>query len=189
MDLTQLTQHSTQIATILAVLISLWRYVVNPIVKVGKRVHKTSEELTKSLPILLQLSREFSSKSGELTLSETIRGLQINAAINLKILKILSNKFNLAWFHASSSGEYLYISENLLNLMGLDFEQAKGHGWRNAICEKNRNIVITEWEKSISEKREFDSTFTYCKFSNHENTVLSKHLNFVKTLTKIQLVN
>lgn len=175
MDLSQLNQYSAQIAGILAALVALYRFVVSPLLRIVKRTRNTSEDLAKALPILLELSKTFSTNDGKLTLPGEIKELQQLSKINADLLRALGNKLNLCWFRSDANGNCVYASNKLLELMGITLEQSLGSGWKNSICSKFRDKVIEDWDMAIKEKREFDLEYAYCQGLSHKEIQIHCH--------------
>jgi len=175
MDLTEITKHWSQIVSLFGGLYACWRYVASPALKVSRKIQNTSEELSKALPVLLQLAKRYSSDDGELNLPEKIQELQHSVTISHELLKALGNKLNIAWYQTDINGDCLYISNELSKFMGLTLEQAKGSGWKNAIQESDRVRVAEEWRTSVKEQREFDLNYSYHQFSNKKDIPIHCH--------------
>lgn len=167
LDLNQITSYVTVIASFLGGLAVLYRYIAVPSVKAVKKISHTSEELTKSLPILLELAGQF-SKEGKLTLPDKIKELNDFTVANFELLKALGNKLKIAWYQSDLHGNYTYISDELAVLMGINLGQSLGGGWKNAVCEPYRENVIQEWMEAVKEKRELDINYAYCHGMTHK---------------------
>ena len=182
MDLTEITKYWSQIASLFGALYAGWRYIAQPTLRVSRKIQNTSEELSKALPVLLQLAKRYSSSDGELNLPEKIQELQHSVAINYELLKALGNKLNIAWYQSDINGDCVYISNELSKLMGLTLDQAKGSGWKNAVQEGDRVRVADEWENSVKEQREFDLNYSYYQFAT--STEIPIHCHSYKILNE-----
>lgn len=179
MDLETLTTLSTQIGAVLAGCAALLRYVAFPSLKAVKKLRLTSEELTKSLPILLELAERF-SKEGKLILPNKLQELQDSVIVNAEVLRALGNKLKLCWYRTDANGNYVYISNELSKLMGITLEQSLGNGWKNSICTQFRENVVDEWNLSIKEKREFNFDFAFCHTPTHKEIPVNSHTHLIK---------
>ena len=178
-DLNQLTVYLTQIVGFGVAIAGFWRYCLTPGMKAVRKVSQTSEELTKSLPILLELAGRFSD-NGRLVLPDRIQELQDSVTINTEVLRVLGNKLKLCWYKADVNGNYVYISNELTKLMNITLEQSLGNGWKSSICDRFKENVIEEWNLSVQERREFDMNFAFCQNSTHKEILINSHSHVIK---------
>jgi PAS domain S-box-containing protein len=65
-------------------------------------------------------------------------------------------------------GNLVWANHAYLDLVGRHSHEMMGQGWRNAICEREREHVVREWEAAVRDKRDFHSKFNMVTRTNAE---------------------
>jgi PAS domain S-box-containing protein len=58
-------------------------------------------------------------------------------------------------FRTDIEGNCIYVNDRWCEISGLSIDEAAGFGWVNAIHPSDRELVTTEWNNSVQEKRHF----------------------------------
>ncbi|MEP6338482.1 diguanylate cyclase, partial [Parasphingorhabdus sp.] len=64
-------------------------------------------------------------------------------------------------FLTDSNGDCIYVNQSWLNLSGLQWEQAIGPGWADAIHPDDREQVWAEWDLAVTHERMFKMDFRF----------------------------
>lgn len=62
-------------------------------------------------------------------------------------------------FQSDEKGACTYVNAEWLKYSGMQFDEAMGTGWINATYPPDRKRVLKEWEKTVTDKKEFKSKF------------------------------
>jgi PAS domain S-box-containing protein len=60
-------------------------------------------------------------------------------------------------FHADAQGRFLYVNERWCELAGLSAEEARGDGWLRTVHLDDRERVLAEWRRAVTEQQPFRS--------------------------------
>lgn len=58
-------------------------------------------------------------------------------------------------FEADLQGGYVWVNRAYLDLLRYHPDDLTGNGWRNLICEADRNRVVNDWNAAITDRRDF----------------------------------
>jgi PAS domain S-box-containing protein len=87
------------------------------------------------------------------------------AAVALKAseqkFRTLAEKAPVGIFQTDINGGGVYLNSRWLETTGLTNQEAVGNGWTNAIHPEDRENVISEWMKAVTENREFIMEFRF----------------------------
>jgi PAS domain S-box-containing protein len=64
-----------------------------------------------------------------------------------------------AIFEAQLSGEYFWVNKPYCKLVGRDSSHLLGHNWKNTILEEDRERVVSNWEASVKDERNFEDEY------------------------------
>lgn len=64
-------------------------------------------------------------------------------------------------FETDRDGYCIWVNRTYSRAVGRSLTELIGHGWVNGIAESDRDKVVDEWYKSVSEDREFELTFDF----------------------------
>lgn len=71
--------------------------------------------------------------------------LLYNAKQEKQLLQAILERAPMGIFMADACGECTYINARYSELTGLSFEEAKGGGWKMAVCDTHREQLINDW--------------------------------------------
>jgi len=71
-------------------------------------------------------------------------------------------------FRTNNLGQCTYVNGTWLEIAGMDFEQALGHGWADALHPEDRDRVLTGWSNAAQERRNFRIE---CRFKRPDGKV------------------
>ncbi|AUC76978.1 PAS domain S-box protein [Olleya sp. Bg11-27] len=89
-----------------------------------------------------------------------------------QLFRRLSCNAPVAIFQTDKEGACNYVNEEWLKFSGFTFSEALDFGWSNAIHPKDRDKVITEWQKSVATGGEFILDYRFLH-KNGKETYLS----------------
>ena len=73
-------------------------------------------------------------------------------------------------FECDANGYATALNKSLLDIMGLDIDEAIGYGWLKAVKAIDQDRVQKEWEASVRNGREFNSNNTFINQVTHKET-------------------
>lgn len=76
-----------------------------------------------------------------------------------------------ARFETDGLGRNTWVNRTYLRWVGRSIEQVLGYGWVNSIGRDDRDHVREEWERAISERREFSMRYKLRDSNGHEFAV------------------
>lgn len=76
-----------------------------------------------------------------------------------------------ARFETDGLGRYTWVNRTYLRWVGRSLEQVLGYGWVNSLGLEAREHVREEWERAISERREFSMRYKLRDICGHEFAV------------------
>jgi len=73
-------------------------------------------------------------------------------------------------FECDANGYATALNKSLLDLMGLEIDEAIGYGWLKSVKQIDQDRVQREWESSVMNGREFNSNYTLINQITHKET-------------------
>jgi len=73
-------------------------------------------------------------------------------------------------FECDANGYATALNKSLLEFVGLEIDEAIGYGWLKAVKAIDQDRVQKEWEASVRNGREFNSTYTFVNQITHKET-------------------
>lgn len=73
-------------------------------------------------------------------------------------------------FECDANGYSTALNKALLDIVGLDIDEAIGYGWLKAVKPIDQDRVQREWESSVRNGREFNSNYTFINQITHKET-------------------
>lgn len=89
---------------------------------------------------------------------------------------------DLPVWESDDRGNCVWASPKLCDLWGLTQDEMKGYGWITGVAEKDREVVRTEWDRAVREKRRFSmvyNTVTGTKMLGHSICVKDGRENVI----------
>lgn len=123
--------------------------------------NKSVTEFLDLIPELKKLTAEFKPNGGK-SLKDIMNRMENSLAHTEQKIRLISSYLGMAYFEASSDGDYTFVSKKWMEITGFSFEQAVGSGWLSIVDKDMRREMKEEWLSCIDQKREF-----------HFNTVLN----------------
>lgn len=77
----------------------------------------------------------------------------------------------IALYEADLGGACTWVNKRWMELTGMDFEEAAGFGWLNAIHQEDRAKVESEWERAVNNNHEFN--MSYRIVNKHKGTIVN----------------
>jgi diguanylate cyclase (GGDEF)-like protein/PAS domain S-box-containing protein len=84
------------------------------------------------------------------------------------------NSLSIGVFYTDLNGRCLYVNNNWLEIAGLSLEEALDDGWNKAIHVDDRDRVISEWNDSVRNDREFSSEYRFQRLDESITWVIGK---------------
>jgi PAS domain S-box-containing protein len=78
-----------------------------------------------------------------------------------KKYKELSENSPLAIYLTDKNGKCIYVNPKWLLLSGMDYNDAIGDGWRNAICQEDREVVFNNWDNYVNKKTKWGYEYRF----------------------------
>jgi PAS domain-containing protein len=73
-------------------------------------------------------------------------------------------------FECDAQGFATALNKSLLDILGLEIDEAIGYGWLKAVKPMDQDRVVREWEMSVRNGREFNSNYTLVNQVTHKET-------------------
>lgn len=83
--------------------------------------------------------------------------IAIQTVQNYEILR----RQNAATFRADNEGRFVHVSDGWVRLSGISFDESLGWGWTLGIDDDDRQRVLDEWRRCVSEIRPFSVSFRF----------------------------
>lgn len=174
MESTNIGEIAGTIAAVFTALGLLWRYLLSPLLKLTKRLKRNFQEMSKALPVLLDISRRWPLLPSGGSLNDEIHSLHRDFAHAKIWIRALLDLLNTIAYEADSKGHCTWVSERWREVSGLSLEDCLGEGWVNGIAEKDRKRVFEEWRLALAEERLFNIRFSMVNREDVETRVHSK---------------
>lgn len=95
--------------------------------------------------------------NGGTSLFDVVDAIKRDLSINTQMTRAA---FPTPKFLADKDGRFLWVSSAWCATVWLSEESCGGVGWKQMICEKDRDAVLREWRACVEDKRQF--LFTFC---------------------------
>jgi len=73
-------------------------------------------------------------------------------------------------YECDENGYATFLNDSLLEILGMDMEQALGYGWVKAVKQIDQERVLNEWKLAVEHGLEFNSVYTFINQENHKQT-------------------
>jgi len=73
-------------------------------------------------------------------------------------------------FECDANGYATALNKSLLDIVGMEIDEAIGYGWLKAVKTIDQDRVQREWESSVRNGREFNSNYTFINQITHKET-------------------
>lgn len=93
--------------------------------------------------------------------------------------RLLAEKAPVGIFQTDSNGRCTYINKRWSEISGLNTQQAMGDGWINGVHLEDRDKVVAEWMKAITENREFIQEYRFLNPSLGTRWVVSNAVHIL----------
>lgn len=123
----------------------------------GNQVSTALEAVSKQIS---DIALEFKPNGGS-SLRDAVNKLALQQYIDNESRRKLMEADGLAFWESDMGGGAIYLSEALLDIIGLDSRDALGTGWASCLAPEDRDRVIHEWEDDVKSQRKFIQTYTF----------------------------
>lgn len=156
------------IETFLAIIISAgtiswatWKYYLHPR---SKKIHAEKialENLINFLPVLQNIASEFKPNGGS-TFKDGLMRIEQALFDIQESQRAFFDVQELAYWVSDESGECVYASKTLCEIMGRTSDEIKGNNWAAWLHPKDKGIFKT-WNDSVKNNIIFNEDYTYRK--------------------------
>jgi PAS domain S-box-containing protein len=137
---------------------AIWNYAIKPLWTFLKKLNEHIQGLEISLPILEAIAKDFKPNGGN-SLRDVINRIELRMDIIDERYKLLVELEDLGVFEADENGKYTWVSEGWMNVTNQSALEARGYGWQAGVHPEDRGKVSMEWEKAISQTRQFSMKY------------------------------
>ncbi|WP_452229742.1 PAS domain-containing protein [Lacinutrix sp. MEBiC02404] len=95
------------------------------------------------------------------------------------LYRSLTSNAPVAIFNTNEKGECTYVNEEWLKYTGMNFLEAMGLGWENALHPEDKERVLKEWQEAATTGAEFKGEF---RFQDKNNKITSVAVKATKLL-------
>lgn len=152
----ELKETATLLTVLCGLLLSalaVWKGVVKPIVLYLRR-------LVEIQATLYSIAEQFRPNHGS-SMKDALNRLE-SMTVSLHERQIsLANAFPVGMFEATADGDTRWINSKCSDILGLDADDAAGHGWLSAVDASDRERVADEWTNCVNHVRKFSMRYTF----------------------------
>lgn len=122
-----------------------------------------------------------------------ITGLQEDIeALKVKIRIVLDQDTDRAIFLCDMAGECIWVNKTYLKMINKDMESLLGNNWQNIIHVDDREKVVSEWNRSVNSKRNFEMVYNYIDDSNNKilakcSAIFSPKFGYIGFVSKLEV--
>ena len=169
-----------------------------PIVRRIKKLEKSIDEKLVKFSIIDEkldvLIGEVKINGGS-SLRDMITSLTLQGYIESQSRRRLLDASGLAFWESDRDGNYIYASEKLSDLVGLESKDILGEGWVTNLKTEDKERIFKEWTYAVKQRRKFIQTYTFVhqdskevKVQGHAQPIIhnNKIEGFVGILTEIK---
>lgn len=133
--------------------------------------------------------------NGGSSLRDMITSLTLQGYIESQSRRRLLDASGLAFWESDRDGNYIYASEKLSDLVGLESKDILGEGWVTNLKTEDKERIFKEWTYAVKQRRKFIQTYTFVhqdskevKVQGHAQPIIhnNKIEGFVGILTEIK---
>lgn len=132
----------------------IWKWLISPLVTFMSRVWGCLYRIEGAITTLDIIAHEFQPNSGH-SLRDVIDRLETYVAVSNTKVHSIMNYHRIAAWESDATGICIWASDELLKVMGRNWEQMQGFNWLSGILPKDRESVEKEWSASVAAEREF----------------------------------
>jgi PAS domain S-box-containing protein len=145
--------YVTAASASLGAIIYIYKKGIKPMLQAVKSYYETVEKIDKIFEEL--------TPNGGTSIKDKID--KIDAGLNLVSERQRAREIDdpVARFETDPVGNCTWINRTYSSLVQRTPSELMGHGWQNAISQLDREHVVTDWYKSVEEKREFTMDFNF----------------------------
>lgn len=144
------------------VLMALWKYVVAPIYRWGRRVADVHAKVQK-IWTELQPNGGSTIRDQLSRLTEVCSRIETRQLVSEQVDKQVFASLPLGVFWTDERGRYTEVNRNFCRITGRTQEEVVGSNWSNHIHSDDREDVYEEWKACVVEARQFERTFAYVR--------------------------
>jgi len=86
----------------------------------------------------------------------------------------LVNSLPIGVFETNAAGECLYTNKEWQLQSGLNFEEAMGGGWKNALHPQDKSRIFDEWNVHVKELKPWDLEYRFVDAENNTRNILAR---------------
>lgn len=124
-----------------------WKYVIFPVMKYFKDLA--------AMPASVSHMRQKQEEIGRLLMMSRSRSYAV-----------LDTQPHPIW-ESDAEGHCIFANQNMLQVLGVPFEELSGQSWRSIIHQDDREKVYAEWDAAIREHRDFNMEYRWVS-KNHQ---------------------
>ena len=115
----------------------------------------------KNLLDKVDLIAEEMKPNGGNSIKDAVHRIEKELTLSSERYKALIADYDSAIFETDAKGNCTWVNRTLAKTVQRIPIELMGNGWINTIAKNDRERVVTEWQKSIEEEREFSNEFSF----------------------------
>lgn len=166
--------------TIAVGLFAGYRYMLLPSFKQYRALAQTLVHIAQFSEVVTALKKDLAEIRAELrpnggtSLRDVVDTMALELTRNGGIQRRLLNASSVPQFHCDALGEYYFVNEAYLELVGRDYDEVMDLNWLNCIAIEARETVEEVWNHCVRDKRIFEMPFDYVQPTGKRIPVLCR---------------
>lgn len=97
--------------------------------------------------------------------------------------RILLQSHDTPVFETDAQGEYVWVNDAYLELVGRPLTDITQSGWFTHVRQKERELIRAEWEAAIEQERDFDMNYTIHNHKLHTSAYVRARASVLRGQT------
>ena len=97
--------------------------------------------------------------NGGASVRDSLNRIELRQVLQEQRQKAILSDMSVGVFETNDEGEYVWVNRKYLRMTGRAPDEVKGSGWINTVAHRDRERVVTAWNKAIKEGIEFEEVF------------------------------
>ncbi|MDQ7050971.1 MAG: EAL domain-containing protein, partial [Enterobacterales bacterium] len=102
------------------------------------------------------------------------KGIELELINSENKYQSLVNSLPIGVFETDASGQCIYVNKEWQNQSGLDFNNAIGDGWKNALHQLDQTRIFNEWNNHVNESKPWDLEYRFVDIENNTRHILAR---------------
>ena len=97
--------------------------------------------------------------NGGASVRDSLNRIELRQVLQEQRQKAILSDMSVGVFETDNEGEFVWVNRKYLRMTGRAPDEVKGSGWINTVAHRDRERIVTAWNKAIQEGIEFEEVF------------------------------